>query len=476
MSFLKKLEEFVGSKKANVDELRKASARTPTKSYVASSVFPAQNYEEIEVTPDYLEVIKAIDAHDPFIFVSGKAGTGKTTLIGYLREKVAGNVVVVAPTGVAALQVRGVTIHSFFRLPPRIIFPEEDIKTVKDRRMYEGIRLLIIDEISMVRADIVDAIDLFLRINGPQQGKPFGGVQVMFVGDLFQLPPVINTIEMALLRDRGYEQAHFFNAMALTGKEMTMIELQKIFRQKDKQFVDILNHIRVNEDIDEAIEILNRECYEKYASDSSYAITLTTTNAKADSINESELEAISGSPTMFIGLLDGKFNVDERNLPSPMNLTLKVGAHVMFTANDKAMPKRWVNGTIGFVREFIGEMVRVEIKTQSGSHIVDVTSHKWESYKYELDATTGKISPVVIGSYQQIPLMLAWAVTIHKSQGKTMDQVNVDLSAGAFASGQVYVALSRCRTLNGIRLKRPIKQNDVRCEPEIKRFYEALIN
>lgn len=476
MSFLKKLEEFVGSKKANVDALRKASVSVPIGAYGFANEASLRANEEVEITPEYEEVIKAINAHDPFIFVSGKAGTGKTTLIGYLREKVPGNVVVVAPTGVAALQVKGATIHSFFRLPPRIIFPEEDIKVVKDRRMYEGIRLLIIDEISMVRADIVDAIDLFLRANGPQQGNPFGGVQVMFVGDLFQLPPVINTSEMELLRERGYEQAHFFNAMALSGKEMTMIELQKIFRQKDGEFTDILNHIRVNEDIDVAIETLNRECFEKQELSSPYAITLTTTNARADAINEEELDAISSSPTMFLGLLDGKFNVDERNLPSPMNLTLKVGAHVMFTANDKAMPKRWVNGTIGIVREFTGESVRVEIKTETDSNIVDVHSHKWESYKYELDSTTGKISPIVIGSYQQIPLMLAWAVTIHKSQGKTMDQVNVDLSAGAFASGQVYVALSRCRTLSGIRLKRPIKANDFRCEPAIKRFYEALIN
>jgi len=476
MSFLKKLEEFVGAKKANVDELRKASIAAPSRKMTRSDIHEYLANKDIEITPEYQEVIKAIESRDPFIFVSGKAGTGKTTLIGYLRENVPGNVVVVAPTGVAALQVKGATIHSFFRLPPRIIFPEEDIKTIKDRRMYEGIRLLIIDEISMVRADIVDAIDLFLRANGPQQGKPFGGVQVMFVGDLFQLPPVINSSEMEILKDRGYELAHFFNAMALVGKEMTMIELQKIFRQKDKDFTDILNHIRVNEDVEQAVERLNKECFEAAADTSPYAITLTTTNAKADAINEAELEAINGVPTMFLGLLDGKFNVDERNLPSPMNLTLKIGAHVMFTANDKMTPKRWVNGTIGVVRDFVGETVRVEIKNGSSSNVVDVGSHKWESYKYELDSATEKISPSVIGSYQQIPLMLAWAVTIHKSQGKTMDEVNIDLSSGAFASGQVYVALSRCKTLAGIRLKRPIKLNDVRCEPEIKRFYEALIN
>jgi len=476
MSFLKKLEELVGSKKANVDTLRKASLRTPSFHESISNSIDHLPKEDIEITPEYQNVIKAIEDRDPFIFVSGKAGTGKTTLIGYLRENIVGNVVVVAPTGVAALQVKGATIHSFFRLPPRIIFPEEDIKKVKDRRLYEGIRLLIIDEISMVRADIVDAIDLFLRENGPQQGKPFGGVQVMFVGDLFQLPPVINSSEMNILRDRGYERAHFFNAMALVGKQITMVELQKIFRQKDKAFTDILNRIRVNEDIDDAIQTLNRECCEKEQVNNSYAITLTTTNAKADRINESELQAISSPSTMYIGLLDGKFNVDERNLPSPMNLTLKVGARVMFTANDKVMPKRWVNGTIGVVKEIVGEMVRVEVKGESNSNIVDVTSYKWESYKYELDVSTGKIKPSVTGSYQQIPLMLAWAVTIHKSQGKTMDDVNIDLSSGTFASGQVYVALSRCRTMSGIRLKRPIKSTDVRCEPEIKRFYEALIN
>ncbi len=476
MSFLKKLEELVGSKKANVDDLRKASLRKPSHHDSIGEPTAHQHQNDIEITPEYRDVIEAIEDRDPFIFVSGKAGTGKTTLIGYLREKIAGNVVVVAPTGVAALQVKGATIHSFFRLPPRIIFPEEDIKAVKDRRLYEGIRLLIIDEVSMVRADIVDAIDLFLRQNGPQQGKLFGGVQIMFVGDLFQLPPVINSSEMDILRERGYERAHFFNAMALIGKTITMVELQKIFRQKDKEFTDILNHIRVNEDIEEAIETLNKQCFKKDVIDNPYAITLTTTNAKADSINESELEAISTSPTMFVGLLDGKFNVDERNLPSPMNLTLKVGARVMFTANDKIMPKRWVNGTIGVVKEMLGETVRVEIKGESTTNIVDVTSYKWESYKYELDVSTGKIKPIVTGSYQQIPLMLAWAVTIHKSQGKTMDDVNIDLSSGAFASGQVYVALSRCRTMSGIRLKRPIKLTDVQCEPEIKRFYEALMN
>lgn len=434
-----------------------------------------QDNEEIEITPDYQAVIRAIDANDPFIFISGKAGTGKTTLIGYLKDKVSGNVVVVAPTGVAALQVKGVTIHSFFRLPPRIIFPKEDIKIVKDKRMYESIRLLIIDEISMVRADIIDAIDLFLRANGPKQGKPFGGIQVMFVGDLFQLPPVVTDSDMELLKDRGYDEAFFFNAMSLSGKKMTMIELKKIFRQKDKQFTDILNQIRVNEDIEEAIEILNRECYPKEGDERPYAITLTTTNKRADSINEAALDAVDGGSIEFLGVLEGTFNLDDRNLPSPVNLILKIGAHVMFTANDQMTPRRWVNGTIGTVKEFIGNTVRIEIQGESTSTIFDVASHAWEAYKYEIDLATGKITSLVVGGYQQIPLMLAWAITIHKSQGKSMSEVNIDLAGGTFASGQAYVALSRCRTLAGIRLKRPIKISDVHCEPDIKRFYDALM-
>jgi len=434
---------------------------------------------EIEITPEYEAVIEVIDRGDPYIFVSGKAGTGKTTLIGYLRENIAGNVVVLAPTGVAALQVHGVTIHSFFRFPPRLIFPEEDIKVVRDKRLYEGMRLLIIDEISMVRADMIDAIDLFLRANGPKRGEPFGGVQIMFVGDLFQLPPVVRNEDMEILRERGYEGAYFFCAMALHRKAVTMIELKKIFRQKDVEFTEILNRIRLNEDIDATLERLNAECFRSEASAKQdldpLSITLTTTNARADQINSSELLAITAEPKKYLGKLDGKFNIDERNLPSPLQLSLKVGAKVMFTANDKEFPKKWVNGSIGVVKELLSSSVKVEV--QSGPYIntVEVKPFDWESYQYAIEMMSGKIKPNVVGTYTQIPLMLAWAVTIHKSQGKTLDKVRVDLSSGTFASGQVYVALSRCRSIEGIRLQKPIQVRDVQCDPEIKRFYVACL-
>jgi ATP-dependent DNA helicase PIF1 len=434
---------------------------------------PTQNPTAIEITADYQLVINAIERHDPYIFVSGKAGTGKTTLIGYLREHISGNVVVVAPTGVAALQVKGVTIHSFFRLPPRLIFPEEDIKPLRDKRLYKDIRLLIIDEISMVRADVVDAMDLFLRENGPQKGKPFGGIQVMFVGDLFQLPPVVSRTDMEVLAQRGYEGAYFFCAMALHRKDVTMVELSRIFRQKDEHFAGLLNRIRINQDIDEALDTLNAQCYEK-AKDlevDEQTITLTTTNARADQINGAGLRALETDIKIYAGKTTGKFNVDERNLPSSANLALKVGAKVMFTATDSGFPKRWVNGTIGIVRELLPDKVKVLVKNGPYTNTVEVTGHQWESYRYDHDMMSGRISPSIIGTYVQIPLMLAWAVTIHKSQGKTLDKVKVDLSSGAFASGQVYVALSRCTSIEGISLERPITPRDVSCDPEIKRFY-----
>ena len=426
---------------------------------------------DIEITPEYQEVIDAIERHDPYIFVSGKAGTGKTTLIGYLRENIPGNVVVVAPTGVAALQVKGVTIHSFFRLPPRLIFPEEDIKPLKDKRLYKDIRLLIIDEISMVRADVVDAMDLFLRANGPQKSQPFGGIQVMFVGDLFQLPPVVSNADMQVLAERGYEGPYFFCAMVLHRKDVTMVELSKIFRQKDAHFAGLLNQIRINQDIDEALDTLNAVCYETKKEVDEQTITLTTTNARADQINGAGLRALTTEAKVYTGNSTGKFNVDDRNLPSPNHLTLKVGAKVMFTATDSNFPKRWVNGTIGVVRELLPNTVKVMVQNGPYSNTVEVKGHQWESYRYDHDMMSGKISPNIIGTFVQIPLMLAWAVTIHKSQGKTLDKIKVDLSSGAFASGQVYVALSRCTSIEGITLERPIQPKDVSCDQEVKRFY-----
>ena len=432
----------------------------------------------IEITPEYEAVMAAIARKDPFVFISGRAGTGKTTLVNYLRNHIQDQVAVVAPTGVAALQVKGMTIHSFFRFPPRLIFPEDDIKKLKDRRLYNKLSVLIIDEISMVRADMIDAIDMFLRINGPREGRPFGGVQLIFVGDLFQLPPVVRPEEMEVLRERGYDAAFFFNAKILHRTDMTCIEVQKIFRQKDKTFTDLLNHIRINQGAQNAIQIINETCYRPEGSNRQ-AITLTTTNQRADSMNAKEMRLLDTETKIYKGKIDGKFNVDERNLPSPLDLTLKLGARVMFTANDRNIPRRWMNGTLGKVIQFGSDSITVEIdmpfsEKSKNHHLVEVPIFSWESYQYEFDEKENQIKPVVNGKFEQFPLMLAWAVTIHKSQGKTLERVNVDLSGGTFAPGQVYVALSRCTTLEGIELEQPIRISDIKTDQQVKSFYQKL--
>lgn len=248
---------------------------------------------------------------------------------------------------------------------------------------------------------------------------------------------------MQVLADRGYDGPYFFRAMALHRKDITMVELSKIFRQKDEHFAGLLNCIRINEDVDEVIDSLNAQCYRKDEEVDEQTITLTTTNARADQINGAGLLAINIEARVYAGKSTGKFNIDERNLPSPNNLLLKVGAKVMFTATDPGFPKRLVNGTIGVVHEMLPDRVKVMVQNGQYSNTVEVTCHQWESYRYNRDMMSGKISPSIIGTYIQIPLMLAWVVTIHKSHGKTLDKVKVDLSSGAFASGQVYAALSR---------------------------------
>jgi len=432
----------------------------------------------IEITPEYELVLKAISRGDSYIFISGRAGTGKTTLVNYLRSQLTEQVVVVAPTGVAALQVRGVTIHSFFRFPPRLIFPETDIKKLKDRRLYNKLGVLIIDEISMVRADMVDAIDMFLRVNGPREGRPFGGVQVIFVGDLFQLPPVVRSEEMEVLRDRGYDAAYFFNSKALDRNEITYVELKKIFRQKDEYFTNLLNQVRMNQNTQNAIQSINEACYRPNIVSDSEAITLTTTNQRADRINSEAMRLLNTETKIFKGRVDGKFSVDERNLPSPLDLTLKLGARVMFTANDRNIPRRWMNGSLGKVVQFDTDTIRVELDSQKNAgntrHWVEVPIFAWESYQYEFDEKEQQIKPVVNGKFEQFPLMLSWAVTIHKSQGKTLENVKVDLTGGSFAPGQLYVALSRCTTLEGIDLLQPLKNNDVRTDQHVIEFYRKL--
>ena len=468
MGLLDALKEILGVTPVNIGELnRQATHKRPKPPPVPPQADPL---EGIEITEEYRVVAKLLDGGFPIIFVSGKAGTGKSTLIHFLRHTLKKNVVVVAPTGVAALNVKGATIHSYFRFPPRVV-TDKDIKVVKDRRLYTKLDLLIVDEISMVRADLVDAMDKFLRINGRDQNLPFGGTQLLLVGDLFQLPPVVTRAEESVLFARRYNSPFFFSAKSLENCQLAPVELGKIFRQRDTVFTDMLNKIRVAEQLDSVIPIINSTCVAPKEG-GNQIITLTCTNAAADQLNTRELAKLPGDVRIFTGEVSGKFAIEDERLPAPLNLTLKPSAQVMFTKND--YQKGWVNGTLGRITAFKDDSIQVELITDHPGAVHDVQRVMWKSFKYQYDYTTDKIKPVTTGQYIQYPLMLAWAVTIHKSQGKTLERVRVDFGDGAFASGQVYVALSRCRSLPDISLTRPIDQQEVKCDQRIKQFYLAL--
>lgn len=467
MSLLDDFRKQFGVKAVNVGDLnRHATTKRPVRAKPANTGDPL---EGITITEEYLKVKGLLEAGCQVTFVSGKAGTGKSTLIRYLRHSYKNNIVVVAPTGVAALNVNGVTLHSYFQLPPRIV-SDDDIKEVKDRRLYTRLDLLIVDEISMVRADMIDAMDAFLRKNGRDKDHPFGGTQLLFVGDLFQLPPVVTKSEEKILDERGYTSPYFFSAKALEGCEMVSVELTEIFRQRDPEFTSMLNNIRIAENLDDVVPALNA-CYTAGEGDNS-VITLSCTNSVADEINHAEQVKLDGESRTYQGEITGKFLVEEERLPSPLNLSLKVGAQVMFTKNDET--RRWVNGSLGRIVELLEKSIKVELITESEGIIYDVLPVEWESFKYEFCMVSEKIVPKLAGKYVQFPLMLAWAVTIHKSQGKTLEKVNVDLGSGAFASGQVYVALSRCRSLGDVRLARPIKATEVKCDPVLVRFNKFI--
>lgn len=469
MSIFEDIKAQFGIKGVSIGKLsRHATQQRPVIEQPLKS--QADPLEGITITEEYLKVKGLLEAGCPIVFVSGKAGTGKSTLIKYIRHTFEKNIVVVAPTGVAALNIAGVTINSYFQLPPHIV-TDTDIKEVKDRRLYSRLGLLIVDEISMVRADLIDAMDKFLRLNGGDGSRPFGGTQLLFVGDMFQLPPVVTKADEKVLDELGYDSPYFFSAKALAECEMVPVELTEIFRQRDTEFAAMLNQIRVAGNLEEIIPRINDRCAKQEGDNS--VITLSCTNAVADRINISELQKLTTEEARtYQGEIKGKFVVEEERLPAPINLNLKIGAQVMFTKNDEQ--KRWVNGTLGKIATLSENAIQVELLSENAGTVVHVQRVEWESYKYEYNRVIEKIMPMIVGKYVQFPLMLAWAVTIHKSQGKTLEKVTVDLANGAFASGQVYVALSRCRSLSDIRLTRPIKTSEIKCDPIISRFNQML--
>ena len=409
------------------------------------------------------------------LFLTGRAGTGKTTFLRYVAESTSKRYVILAPTGVAAINAGGTTIHSFFQLPLCPYLP--DVKELiteyqlpdryrnlsKERiKIIRTLDLLIIDEISMVRADLLDAIDMVLRRYRHNEA-PFGGVQLLMIGDIQQLSPVVKESERQYI-SQVYPSPYFFHSKALQRLNYITIELQKIHRQRDAEFVAILNAVRENRVTRDMLQRLNSRVGLVCESDD--VIRLTTHNAQADQVNSTELAALPGEAEVFSATIDGDF--PENNYPAELNLCLKVGAKVMFIRND--VEGRFYNGKIGRVTDLSPSGV-VTVEDFDGKSIY-VEPVEWENIQYAIDEKTSEITPNVVGRFRQLPLRIAWAVTIHKSQGLTFDHVIIDAGA-AFAFGQVYVALSRCRTLDGVSLDSPIRINTLYRDGYISSFNDS---
>lgn len=411
------------------------------------------------------------------LFLTGKAGTGKSTFLKYICENVNKHHVVLAPTGVAAINAGGVTIHSFFKMPFRPMMPDDPDLSLKNNRIFEFLKytkekkkliekaeLIIIDEISMVRADMIDFIDKVLRIFSHNMRQPFGGKQMLFVGDMYQLEPVVPSDQKQIL-SRFYTNPYFFSANVFRETALVTIELQKVYRQSDARFVRLLDHIRVNSVTSADLAALNKECrMDKFSENEDFVITLATKRDTVDFINESKLAALPGESFKYNGVITGEF--PESALPTQRILELKENAQVLFVKNDRE--KRWYNGSIGKISH-IDEENRIFVMLEDGNEYL-VEMEGWDNIRYFYDEAENKIKEEVLGSFSQYPLRLAWSITVHKSQGLTFEKVIVDLTGGVFAAGQTYVALSRCKSLEGLMLKRQIIQSDVFVSRDIVDF------
>ncbi len=431
----------------------------------------------LEINEQFQHALDVMENTSKHVFLTGKAGTGKSTLLTYFRGTSHKNHVVLASTGAAAVNISGQTIHSFFHFMPDITEVEARRlgKAHQQAKLIKKLQTLIIDEVSMVRADLLDCVDAFLK-EARQSREPFGGIQMIFIGDMYQLPPVVGRDEEEIFSSL-YDSPYFFDSAAF--KRISRyeefyehIELQKIYRQSDENFIGLLNGIRNRELHTANLSILNDRIQSEVDIKADY-IYLVTTNKQADEINKINLNKLKTEEQVFYGELTGDF--ENKSLPTDMTLTLRIGARVMFLNNDPQ--ERWINGTLGEIQGFYSDeandnMPIVEVKKDDG-HTVDVYPHTWTNYRSRLNEDSGKIEKEAAGSYTQIPLKLAWAITIHKSQGKTFDKVIIDIGWGAFASGQVYVALSRCRTLEGIILKKPIQYKHILLDDRIKQFFST---
>jgi len=421
------------------------------------------------------------------ILIVGKAGTGKSTILQYFRSNTLKNVVVLAPTGVAAVNIKGQTIHSFFRFKPDIT-PDTvvNIRMRKDaKELYRKIDMIIIDEVSMVRADLMDCIDEFMRLHGKEANEPFGGAQMIFIGDLYQLPPVVNGRERSIFKGH-YKSPYFFDSKVfrrlfnrgsykdndenfeLSYDSLRIFELDKIYRQKEERFIELLGAIRNRSITDQQLDALNERYLPGFTpKGDEFYVYLTTTNSLADKVNEAQLNRIDSQAYFSDGEISGKF--EQKNLPTQLSLQMKVNAQVMLLNNDPS--GRWINGSIGKIVSFV-EQDQIVVVELSDGKIVEVSPFQWEMFRFYYNEETEMIESESVGSFRQYPLRLAWAITIHKSQGKTFSKVIVDIGDGTFSHGQIYVALSRCVTLSGLVLKQPINRRHILLDRTIVDFMQ----
>ena len=432
---------------------------------------------------EFQDALQLITHTRQSVFLTGKAGTGKSTFLKYICNHTKKKYVVLAPTGIAAINAGGVTLHSFFKLPFRPMLPDDPDLSLSHGRIFEFFKypkekrkiiaevdLIIIDEISMVRADIIDCVDRILRVYSGNMRLPFGGKQLLFVGDVFQLEPVVPSDQKEIL-SLFYASPFFFSARVFKDINLVPIELQKVYRQTDSVFINILDRIRNNAARKQELDTLNGRYFPSFEpQNEDMYITLATRRDQVDFINEKKLAELPGEEYVSVGKIEGDF--PESSLPTQLNLSIKEQAQVIFIDND--YERRWVNGTIGMVSG-IDENGNVYVLLESGvEHLVEPTS--WRNYKYKYNEKEKRIEEEIVGTFEQLPIRLAWAITVHKSQGLTFSRVVVDLTGGVFAGGQTYVALSRCTSLDGLVLKSKISSRDIFIRKEIVEFSQIFNN